>query len=441
MRRLLTVLAGLWVFSSAADATTFCYEPGAHGFGQTAVPSCVHGDTDVTRAQFQRSVPVANQSVTVLTTRDGTVQISLPPTWVQRYERAKERPDSSILAADARSHAYLLVLFANKSDGYGLKIWSDQMRESLTNNYGKVNVSDTSKIVVNGRPALRFLLTGYVNGGSARFVVTTVEFETRIVSVAVWASPRVFTQRWDEFYALAAAVSESGAVAQKPQPPAPGEKPRTVLVTGTGFVLSEQGQILTNNHVVNDCVDQVYGALPGKPELKLRLVARDPRNDLALLMAPSRFSKAVALRGASIRPGDAVIAIGYPLFGTLSSEPIVTTGIVSALGGLQDDSRFLQISASVQPGNSGGPLLDMAGKVVGVVTQKINQLVVARETGVLPENVNFALKTGVIRDFLDKSAVSYQIANAGAAELAVADVAARARDYTLLIWCKAVLPE
>jgi hypothetical protein len=102
MRRLLTVLAGLWVFSSAADATTFCYEPGAHGFGQTAVPSCVHGDTDVTRAQFQRSVPVANQSVTVLTTRDGTVQISLPPTWVQRYERAKERPDSSILAADAR---------------------------------------------------------------------------------------------------------------------------------------------------------------------------------------------------------------------------------------------------------------------------------------------------------------------------------------------------
>src|SRR4029077_17049971 len=115
-------------------------------------------------------------------------------------------------------------------------------------------------------------------------------------------------------------------------------------------------------------IEEVNGALPGKPSIKLRLVARDPRNDLALLMAPTRFSEAVALRGASTRPGDAIVAIGYPYFGMLSSEPVITTGIVSSLGGLQDDSRFLQISASVQPGNSGGPLLDMAGNVVGVVT-------------------------------------------------------------------------
>src|SRR6266446_1347471 len=71
----------------------------------------------------------------------------------------------------------------------------------------------------------------------------------------------------------------------------------------------------------------------------------------------------------------------------------------------------LQISAAVQPGNSGGPLLDNGGQVVGMVAAKLNALKFAKATGNIPENINFAIKTGAIRDFLDNSAVSYQTAD------------------------------
>jgi hypothetical protein len=81
-----------------------------------------------------------------------------------------------------------------------------------------------------------------------------------------------------------------------------------------------------------------------------------------------------------------------PLAGLLSSGPMRTTGAVSALAGFADNQRQLQISAPVQPGNSGGPLLDMRGQVIGVVVSKLNAGQIARQTGDIPQNVNFAVK-------------------------------------------------
>jgi len=96
----------------------------------------------------------------------------------------------------------------------------------------------------------------------------------------------------------------------------------------------------------------------------------------------------------------------------------------------------LQISAPVQPGNSGGPLLDSSGNVMGVVAAKINTLAFAKAAGDMPENINFAIKIGAVRDFLDNSAVSYQTAEPGA-ELKAAQIASSARAYTMLISCTA----
>ena len=111
------------------------------------------------------------------------------------------------------------------------------------------------------------------------------------------------------------------------------------------------------------------------------------------------------------------------------SDFTVTTGIVSSLSGLLNDTRFLQISAAVQPGNSGGPLLASSGDVVGVVAAKLNALKVVRATGTIPENINFAIKTGALRDFLDNSVVPYQISDA-TAELKTTDIARSARAFT-----------
>ena len=109
-----------------------------------------------------------------------------------------------------------------------------------------------------------------------------------------------------------------------------------------------------------------------------------------------------------MQPGNSIIVIGYPLHGLLTSDFTVTSGIVSSLSGLLNDTRLLQISAAVQAGNSGGPLIDTSGNVVGVVAAKINALKFAKVTGDFPQNINFAVKTGAVRDFLDNSAVPYR---------------------------------
>ena len=129
-----------------------------------------------------------------------------------------------------------------------------------------------------------------------------------------------------------------------------------------------------------------------------------------------------------------MVVIGYPYHGLLSSDFTVTTGIVSSLSGMKNDTRELQISAAVQPGNSGGPLLDTNGLIVGIVTAKLDAISVARATGTIPENINFAIKTGAIRDFLDNSVVPYETASPST-ELKTSDIANNARAFTLLITC------
>jgi S1-C subfamily serine protease len=212
---------------------------------------------------------------------------------------------------------------------------------------------------------------------------------------------------------------------------------KTVSKSGTGFVISPDGHVVTNHHVIDGCVGDIQGNLAGQAPVKLRVVSSDERNDLALMQGPEgALKEAVMIRGKPIHSGDSVVAIGYPFHGLLTSDFTVTTGIVNSLSGILNDTRFLQISAAVQPGNSGGPLLDTGGEIVGMVAAKIDTLKFVRVTGNIPENINFAIKTGAIRDFLDNSAVPYQTADPRV-ELKVTDIAQAARAYTLLISCTA----
>lgn len=112
----------------------------------------------------------------------------------------------------------------------------------------------------------------------------------------------------------------------------------------------------------------------------------------------------------------------------------VTTGTVSALAGIRNDIDRLQISAPVQPGNSGGPLLDLSGNVVGVVSSKINAVRLAEVTGDIPQNVNFAIKASVVRAFLDSHDIKYQT-EPSERTLSAADVAERAKKFTVLVEC------
>jgi hypothetical protein len=166
------------------------------------------------------------------------------------------------------------------------------------------------------------------------------------------------------------------------------------------------------------------------------LIARDEKNDLAVVRSKTPISSVTNFRaGAPVRAGDAVVALGYPLSGVLATAANLSVGNVSALAGLGDDSRYLQISAPVQPGNSGGPLLDASGHLVGIVTAKLNAVRIARFTGDIPQNVNFALKGEVARTFLDSKGIAYQTARSEQ-QLSPADVGEIARPFTVKIECE-----
>ena len=128
------------------------------------------------------------------------------------------------------------------------------------------------------------------------------------------------------------------------------------------------------------------------------------------------------------------MAVGFPLSGLLSSDHIVTTGTISALSGLGNDRRTIQITAPVQPGNSGGPLLGEDGSVVGVVVSKLDAMKVAEAIGDIPQNVNFAVSLGVLQSFLNANDVPYLLENSKGTK-SPADIAAEASRYTVLLEC------
>ena len=198
--------------------------------------------------------------------------------------------------------------------------------------------------------------------------------------------------------------------------------------TGTGFIVSADGHILTNNHVVAGCAEVRI-----KP-LVVPVLAQDAALDLALLKVGAKFKRFATFRDGGIRKGETVVVAGFPLPGLLASDLKITTGTVSGLAGPGNNKNLIQLSAPVQKGNSGGPLLDLSGHVVGVVMGKLDALKLARATGDIPQNVNFAIKGNVARDFMAANGVE-AVAAFSAIDLPPADVAERAQLYTALIEC------
>jgi Trypsin-like peptidase domain len=208
------------------------------------------------------------------------------------------------------------------------------------------------------------------------------------------------------------------------------------IVTGSGVAIAAEGEVLTNAHVVEACQSIKLTFGDGSSELG-EVAARDEQNDLALLRIRRKFDPArvaVFRETPPLRPGDSIVVLGYPLSGVLATGPNLTVGNVSALAGLGDDTRYIQISAPVQPGNSGGPLLDTSGHLVGIVTAKLDALRVARAIGDVPQNVNFALKAQLAREFLDSKQISYRTEKS-TNRLAPADVGEIARPFTVYITC------
>ncbi|MBK1868432.1 trypsin-like peptidase domain-containing protein [Aestuariivirga sp. YIM B02566] len=202
---------------------------------------------------------------------------------------------------------------------------------------------------------------------------------------------------------------------------------------GTGFIVSDKGHVLTNQHVVDRC-STITVSRTGDTAQPATVLRKDVINDLAVLKidavpAPDEIAR---FRARSLRAGETIATYGFPLTGMLSASGNIVSGNVSSLAGVTDDVRLLQISAPVQPGNSGGPLLDMQGAVAGIVSGKLNDLAAAEASGSLPQNVNFSIKANVGMNFLDAHSIPYEMSSETAA-LDLPAVADKAKKFTVFI--------
>ncbi|MGO9484945.1 MAG: trypsin-like peptidase domain-containing protein [Rhodomicrobium sp.] len=205
------------------------------------------------------------------------------------------------------------------------------------------------------------------------------------------------------------------------------QRSEIAATSGTAFFVSPNGEALTNAHVVEGCKQIHVG------DAAARLLARDAANDLALLATDLHPAQWAKWRSA-VRQGEDIVVYGFPLAGVLSSSGNVVTGNVTALAGLGDDSRFLQISAPLQPGNSGGPLFDRNGDVAGVVVSKLNAVKIASITGDIPQNVNFAIKASVAFAFLDVQRVAHTVGG-NTNPLSTPNIASQGQALTAQVVC------
>ena len=168
---------------------------------------------------------------------------------------------------------------------------------------------------------------------------------------------------------------------------------------GAGFFITDDGYLLTNFHVVAEAVRLRVQTKAGA--LSAQLVKTDPANDLALLKV-SGISRGLPVASSrTVKLGSTVATVGFPNLALQGFAPKLAKGEIGALTGAQDDPRFFQISVPLQPGNSGGALVDERGNVVGVVSAKVSAKAALATSGALPENVNYAVKSSLVLSFLE----------------------------------------
>ena len=206
--------------------------------------------------------------------------------------------------------------------------------------------------------------------------------------------------------------AESGAPNGEPRTPRGESNKPTEIGSGSGMVFTPDGHVFTNHHVVErgNHFEIYVPAL--KKRLPAKLIVSDAANDLAILKVDSwkdeKHTPALpppVTSSSKTKIGDKVFTIGFPMTKYLGIEPKYTSGDVSSLSDNKDKSRY-QISVPIQPGNSGGPLALSDGRIIGVVVAQINSLRILNESGRIPQNINFAVKSDYLRILASNSEVS-----------------------------------
>lgn len=179
--------------------------------------------------------------------------------------------------------------------------------------------------------------------------------------------------------------------------------------TGTGWFVNKKC-VATCWHVVEGA-KQIRVEFSGGRQSAAKVVAKDEVNDVAVLEVenPSSDQVSLPIRSRGVKLSDKVFTVGYPLASLLGQSQKYTEGSISAMSGIAGDGRYFQISTPIQPGNSGGALVDENGRVVGLTSAMLNAIKTAQATGTIPQNVNYAIKARYLMAILDDAGIDYGV--------------------------------
>ncbi len=202
--------------------------------------------------------------------------------------------------------------------------------------------------------------------------------------------------------------------------------------SGTGFFITDDGYIITNQHVAGEGATVRLVTAAGS--IAAKVVKVDKANDVALLKAAGKFTALPVIPSRGVRLGATATTVGFPNPGLQGFAPKLAKGEIASLAGAQDDARHFQISAPIQPGNSGGALVDERGNVIGVVVAKLSQKAAFATSGALAENVNYAVKSSYLLSFLESvPEVAAKLKEAHTKERKFEDVVKSVEQATVLV--------
>jgi len=215
------------------------------------------------------------------------------------------------------------------------------------------------------------------------------------------------------------------------------ETAKRVACSGTGWPVAA-GFVVTNNHVVEGRND-ITLIRPDGVKIPASVAAHDAFNDLALLKVEDTglLPAALPLSSKPAVLGEKIVTVGYPHPDLLGVKSKLTEGVVNSTSGLGDDPRALQISVPIQAGNSGGPLVNMEGKVVGIVTNKVDAVKMFKWTNDLPQNINYGIKISYLRGLLSSVSQKQRIDTVAPFKyISVEELAKKIKNSVLMIVVK-----
>jgi S1-C subfamily serine protease len=194
---------------------------------------------------------------------------------------------------------------------------------------------------------------------------------------------------------------EVATPSHRPVAPQPSTEQR-IASGGTGFLFSSKDYVITNYHVVKGA-NSIFAKFTNGQTVEAVVVAKDPKNDIAILKlanaSPLSTTPIKLGDSSSARMGEKIFTIGYPASKIMGEKPKYSEGVINSMTGLRDDPAFFQVSVPIQPGNSGGPLFNEKGEVIGMTTASLSPLA-GHAMGAIPQNVNYAIKASFVKNLL-----------------------------------------